>query len=76
MTNVGAESTLLDDVSLHLPAMRLGLVYGRSGAGKSTLLQVCTPQFQLLSRRTADLLITVERNNIIIISHILILYFL
>ena len=36
----GAEASLLNDISLHLPASKLGLVYGRSGAGKSTLLQV------------------------------------
>lgn len=36
----GAQLPLLQDVSLHLPANQLGLIYGRSGAGKTTLLQL------------------------------------
>jgi len=36
----GANAPLLQGVDLHLPAGRMGLVYGRSGAGKTTLLQM------------------------------------
>ncbi len=36
----GAESPLLDNVSMVLPPNSLGLVIGRSGSGKTTLLQV------------------------------------
>lgn len=38
--SAGAAAPLLQDVSLHLPANSLGLVYGRSGAGKTTLLNL------------------------------------
>ena len=38
--HAGSEAPLLREVSLSLPARRLGLVYGRSGAGKTTLLQL------------------------------------
>lgn len=36
----GCEKPLLDGVSMHLPANKLGLLVGRSGSGKTTLLQV------------------------------------
>ena len=40
LSYAGAAAPLLQDVSLHLPANSLGLVYGRSGAGKTTLLNL------------------------------------
>jgi energy-coupling factor transporter ATP-binding protein EcfA2 len=36
----GAEQPLLDDISLDLPALSMGLLIGRSGSGKTTLLNV------------------------------------
>ncbi|CAL5223971.1 g6580 [Coccomyxa viridis] len=36
----GTEAPLLRDISFHVPAKKLGLIYGRSGAGKTTLLQL------------------------------------
>ena len=36
----GAETPLIQDVALQLPANTLGLIYGRSGAGKTTLLNL------------------------------------
>lgn len=51
----GSESPLLDSIDMHLPANKLGLVFGRSGAGKTTLLQLLAG---LAEQNAGDIFIT------------------